>query len=227
MYLSDQFSARFMKTVNFRVVLAGVFCCLTLSLHAQNVPAETQVEEKTGTLTEQFIELKKKSNSWQEYKVVKEIWLNGFWGNVRDSLATIQQQLGETQAKVDEQNAQIQDINQTLTAKDKTIQASEHASTHISVLGIDLMKESFVTFFFATISILALLLGLAIYQFKRSNQVTAKTRHDYRSLQHELEEFRKKALERERKLRRELQTERNTVEELRTTSGQKDKTRFY
>lgn len=217
-----------MKTINFRTSLVGIFCCLTLSLYAQNAtqPQEPQ-EEGPKTLTEQFLFLKKKSNSWQEYKVVKETMLNSFWANIQDSLATFHRQLSETQAKVDAQNEEIQKINETLAAKDKTIQASEHASTHISVLGIDFMKESFVTFFWIAVSVLALLLALAILQYKRSDQVTAKTRHDYRSLQHELEEFRKKALERERKLRRELQTERNTVEELRATTGQKDKTRFY
>lgn len=217
-----------MKIINLRTVLVGIFCFLTLSLHAQNAnQSEESQEEAAKTLTDQFIYLKKKSNSWQEYKVVKETMLNNFWANIQDSLATFHRQLNETQAKVDEQNKEIQKINETLAAKDKTIQASEHASTHISVLGIDVLKDSFLTFFWISVSVLGLLLGLAIYQYKRSDQVTAKTRHDYRSLQHELEEFRKKALERERKLRRELQTERNTVEELRTTTGHKDKTRFY
>lgn len=219
-----------MKTINFRstLTLVGIFCCLTLSLYAQNAnqPEEPQ-EEAVNTLTEQFLYLKKKSNSWQEYKVVKETMLNNFWANIQDSVATFHRQLSETQAKVDAQNKEIQKVNETLAAKDKTIQASEHASTHISVLGIDVLKESFVTFFWISVSVLALLLGLAIYQYKRSDQVTAKTRHDYRALQHELEEFRKKSLERERKLRRELQTERNTVEELKATAGQKDRTRFY
>ncbi len=232
MYLPDQLSV-IMKTVNFRIILAGIFCFMALSLSAQDdTPTTETPEQGPQSLMEQFLHVKKESNTYKsntgrKYKVVQESMLDDFWTNIKDSVATFQQQLDATQAKVDEQNTEIKDVNQTLVAKDKTIQESDHASTHIGVLGIDLMKDSFVTFFFAAIIILGLMLGLAIYRFKRSNQVTAKTRHDYRSLQHELEEFRKKALERERKLRRELQTERNTVEELRTSSGQKDKTRFY
>ncbi len=223
-----------MKTINFRTVLVGILCCFSLSLAAQNAattqtPAQAQApeEEVANTLTEQFVLLKKKSNRWQEYRVVKETNLNQFWVNIQDSIANFQQQLNETQAKVVDQNQQIQKLNETITDKDESIQASEHASTHINVLGIDIMKESFLTFFWISVSVLALLLAFAIYQFKRSNRVTAKTRYDFRSLQHELEEFRKTALERERKLRRELQTERNMVEELKAMTGQKDKSRFY
>lgn len=217
-----------MKTVNFRNVLVGILCSLSLSLSAQNAnPAEEPEEEAPNTLSEQFLELKKKSNSYKEYKVVKETWLNGLWANIQDSVATVKQDLRETQAKVEAQNQKIQKLNESMAAKDKAVQASEHASTHISVLGMEVLKGSFLTFFWISISILGLLLALALYQYKRSNQLSAKTRKDYHSLQHELEEVRKTSLERERKLRRELQTERNMVEELRTSTGQKDKSRFY
>lgn len=217
-----------MKTVNFRNILVGILCSLSLSLSAQNAsPVEEPEEETPNTLTEQFLELKKKSNSYKEYKVVKEIWLNGLWANIQDSLATVKQDLRETQAKVEAQNQKIQQLNESMAAKDKAVQDSEHASTHINVLGMEVLKGSFLTFFWVSVSILGLLLALALYQYKRSNQVSAKTRKDYHSLQHELEDVRKTSLERERKLRRELQTERNLVEELRTTTGQKDKSRFY
>jgi len=69
--------------------------------------------------------------------------------------------------------------------------------------------------------VLALLLAGAIYQYRNSQKVTSKTRQDYRKLQHEIEEFRKNYLEKERRLRRELQTERNLVEELKVVASQK------
>ncbi len=219
-----------MKTINFRNFLAVILCCFTVTVYAQNASsaqANEPEEEVPNTLTEQFVYLKKKSNSWQEYKVIKKVMLDNFWTNIQDSLAMFHQQLDQTQAKIDAQQKEIRQKDETITAKDKAVQASEHASTHISVLGMDILKGGFLSFFWISVSVLGLLLAMAVYQYKRSHRQTAKTRRDYSSLQHELEEVRKTSLERERKLRRELQTERNAVEELKTMVGQKDKSRFY
>lgn len=178
------------------------------------------------TLPQQFEDLKERSNTYtsnsnNQYKVVRLSLLNQFWNNVSDSLGDVRLDLRETLGQVDTQEAEIRSLNSSIREKDAIVAASEHDSTHITVLGMDIPKEGFLNFFWIAVLILGLLLGGAIYQYRNSQRVTSRTRQDYRKLQHELEEFRKSSLEKERRLRRELQTERNLVEELKVVASQK------
>ncbi len=214
-----------MKFVLRHTLLFGLLIFSTYTLSAQVVaPAEQPIPKNflpNAPLQEQFVFLKDQSNSYKDKKIIREARLNRFWTNVKDSLAQVQQQLTATQAKFNTQGAEIGSLNETITEQQKTVDASEHASTHISVMGIDMLKNSFLSFFWITASILTLLLLVALYQYRNSKQVTSKTQYNLRAIQRELEDFRKKSLEKERKLRRELQTERNRVEELKLVASQK------
>ena len=209
---------RCMKTL-LRSTLLVFFSYLgSYTLFAQEV---TTPEYVPSTLQEQFVYLKDQSSTYKDKKIIREARLNDLWTNVQDSLAQIRKQLTATQGRINTQNGEIAGLNKKLEAQQQAVNDSEHASTHISVLGIDMLKESFLSFFWITASILTLLLLGALYQYRNSKQVTSKTQYNLRAIQRELEDFRKKSLEKERKLRRELQTERNRVEELKLVASQK------
>ena len=208
-----------MKTFLRYPFFLGLFFLGTLQLQAQE--AATGPAYSPTTLQEQFVYLKEQSSTYKDKKIIREVRLNRLWNNVKDSLAQVQQQLTATQGKVDAQGNEIAAINEDLKAQQQAVNDSEHASTHISVLGIDMLKQNFLSFFWITASILTLLLLGALYQYRNSKRVTSKTQYNLRAIQRELEDFRKKSLEKERKLRRELQTERNRVEELKLVASQK------
>ena len=207
-----------MKTVLQRTLAIGLLCIGFHSLLAQEAASP---EYTPSTLQEQFVYLKEQSNTFENKKIIREAQLNLLWTNVQDSLAQVHQQLGATQDKVAAQNDEISSLNEDLKAQQQAVNDSEHASTHITVLGIDMLKQNFLSFFWITASILTLLLLGALYQYRNSKRVTSKTQYNLRAIQRELEDFRKKSLEKERKLRRELQTERNRVEELKLVASQK------
>ena len=213
-----------MKLSFCHTLLLGLLIIGFHTLPAQVDPAEEKVPNNflpDAPLQEQFVYLKDESNAYKDKKIIREVRLNRFWTNVKDSLAQVRQQLTATQAKVNSQGTEIGSLNETIAAQQQTVNASEHASTHISVMGIDMLKNSFLSFFWITASVLTLLLLVALYQYRNSKQVTSKTQYNLRAIQRELEDFRKKSLEKERKLRRELQTERNRVEELKLVASQK------
>ena len=191
-------------------------------LFAQGVaPVEAPPAYQPTTLQEQFVYLKEQSSTYKNKKIIREARLNQLWTNVQDSLAQVQNKLTVTQGKIGAQNEEISSLNEKLQEQQQAVSDSEHASTHISVLGIDMLKQNFLSFFWITASILTLLLLGALYQYRNSKLVTSKTQYNLRAIQRELEDFRKKSLEKERKLRRELQTERNRVEELKLVASQK------
>ena len=211
-----------MKTLLRLALFIIPFCLGSHVLLAQGVaPAEALPAYQPTTLQEQFVYLKEQSSTYKDKKIIREARLNRLWTNVQDSLAQVQKKLTATQGKVGAQNEEITSLNGELKAQQQAVNDSEHASTHISVLGMDMLKQNFLSFFWITASILTLLLLGALYQYRNSKQVTSKTQYNLRAIQRELEDFRKKSLEKERKLRRELQTERNRVEELKLVASQK------
>ena len=211
-----------MKTLLRSTLFVISFCLGSYALLAQGVaPAEAPPEYQPTTLQEQFVYLKEQSSTYKDKKIIREARLNRLWTNVQDSLAQVQKKLTATQGKVSAQNGEITSLNEELKAQQRAVSDSEHASTHISVLGMDMLKQNFLSFFWITASILTLLLLGALYQYRNSKMVTSKTQYNLRAIQRELEDFRKKSLEKERKLRRELQTERNRVEELKLVASQK------
>jgi uncharacterized membrane-anchored protein YhcB (DUF1043 family) len=200
-----------------------LLCCLTLVASAQDnaTEEETATEPVATTLNEQFVQLKESSNTYNNFKIIRETRLDAFWVGVIDSIGATKEQLQFTQTKVNELQKELEGIKKDMAAKDKELAAHQHATTHISVLGIDVLKENFIYTFWGVISFLVLALLIIGYRFKENNRVTATTRKENSTLKEEMEEFKKRSLEKEKKLRRELQTERNTVEELKMMASQR------
>ncbi|WPP52947.1 hypothetical protein [Catalinimonas niigatensis] len=204
-----------MRTIN-RMLLLGSALCLALTTGF--------AQETSSTLDGQFNELLESSNSvksssGREYKVVNLQDLNSIWANVQDRMAASKEELAATQNKVESLNQEVTNLTQKIDEQQSIVEASEHAATHISVLGLDIPKDKFVGAFWITTAILLVLLAGAIYQFKRSRNVTQRTQMNFMQLQEEMEELRRTSLEKERRLRRELQTERNAVEEMGRNTG--------
>lgn len=212
-------TATFIKIVCRWILLLGFLCVGSLTLLAQ-INTEEQIAPD-ASLQQQFIYLKENANTYKDKKIVRETALNQFWTNVRDSVATVRQQLNASQSQINAHEQEMASMKEELQEGQAAVQASEYDSTHISVLGINVLKAGFLSFFWITVSILTLMLLIAIYQYRNSKRVTSKTQKNLRALQREIDDFRKKSLEKERKLRRELQTERNHVEELKLMASQK------
>ncbi len=210
-----------MKTIILRLLVISTLGGGLSGLSFNDAVAQDSSTKTPSSLREQFVFLKDESNTYKDKKIIRETDLNRFWVNVRDSLKQAHQQLALTKNNINTQKSEIDTLNAKLESQREMVEESEHASTHISVMGIDVLKNNFLSFFWITASVLTLLLLGALYQYRNSKMVTSKTQYNLRAIQRELEDFRKKSLEKERKLRRELQTERNRVEELKLVASQK------
>lgn len=183
----------------------------------QQDPASTPVEEvdeNSKSLYQQFVNLKDKSNTYQEYKVVKVTWLNGFWKNVKDSLEAAKSDFSVAQTEIEKQNAELENLKKTLAQKELEVNSSEYEKAHISVLGMDVLKSNYIIFNWTIILILLALVGVTFYSHKNSQKFASLKKADYDAIDKELVDFKAKAREKELRIKRELQTEMNRVEEL-------------
>lgn len=178
--------------------------------------ATVSQEPKNQGLSERYKFMKSNAQTFQDYKVIKEIALDGFWKIVMDSVNGQKLLISKTK----ENNARVE-ANLTiakLTLKKERDSASQilFDSTHISIVGVDFSKKVFLTATAVVIAIVGLLISFIIANMKlmRSNMKEKIVIADL--ILNEYEEFKRKTLEKQTKLSRELQNERNKLEELKT-----------
>lgn len=201
-----------MKSVKLQLIIGMIFLASSLAIGQDTeVPGDTTEE---NTLSQQFNSLKDKSNSYQEYKVIKLTSLNSFWSNVNDSLAAIQKEIIVANNNITSLQQNLDSLKNKLEAREAALEKSEYDIAHLRVLGMDVQKESYVSFTWGVFFVLLLLLAIAIAKYRSSNKVAVEKKSDYEALNNELNDCKQKAREKEIKLMRELQTERNHVEEL-------------
>ncbi len=183
------------------------------SLFAQQ-PVEP-VNEQSLKLNERYLQMKVKSQTYGDYKVIKEVILDGFWKTTTDSVKKAKSLLSEARESNTLLQAQLQSVQSEMKRKDQTIEDLTHAGTHINVLGLDLHKGVFVSFALLTIIGLLVFLGLISGRLKMIYQAMKDKMETVTILSQEFETYKRKALEKQMKLSRELQDERNRLLELR------------
>lgn len=199
-----------MKSLKVTLIIGMFFLAQSFAMAQDTSTAEVE----DNSLTAQFNTLKEKSNTYQEYKVIRLVSLNSLWKNVEDSLAAIHKEILEANNEIAGQNQKLDSLKSKLEAREAALEKSEYDIAHLQVLGMDVEKGSYVSFSWGVFFVLLLILAIAIAKYKSSNKVAVEKKTEYEELSQELNDYKQKAREKEIKLMRELQTERNTIEEL-------------
>jgi hypothetical protein len=170
--------------------------------------------DANANLNNRFAYIKATSQTFQDYKVIKEVRLDEFWRMTMDSVNKQRQAIKQSQQTIDLLTKQL-----TATgASVKTIQASMadlvHDSTHISFFGIPVNKWLFNILVLAVVGGLAFVIVLLLGRTRLINMAIKEKVDSLQSITDEFEQYKRKALEKEKKLSRELQTERNKLLEL-------------
>jgi len=185
----------------------------SLNTYAQNNQQPSQEEEKlslnSGSIDNQFEFIIRRSNRYQDYKVVKTNWLYTLKSHVLDSLKAVQDDLDSTNLVVSEQQKEIDDLKTNLSTTQTSLDATNKEKDSMALFGMQMSKSGYNMLMWIIIAGLLALLVLFIYKFKNSNSVTKQAKNALAEIEEEFEEHRKVALEREQKVRRQLQDEIN------------------
>jgi hypothetical protein len=164
------------------------------------------------TLRERFFIMKSKSQSYGDYKVIKESVLDGVWKITQDTIAGKNASIKSANANINTLKSQLSAAEKTLTAKEQSMAEILHSSTHINVIGIDLPKGAFISIAAITVAGLLGLLGLIIARMKLQSKSLAERNLAVSALTNEFDEYKHRAMDRQTKLSRELQDERNKLQ---------------
>lgn len=188
--------------------------CVLGVVGASAQKASDALENDDQTLRERYYVLKNKSQTYQDYKVIKENLLDGYWRIIEDSLRHNQATLREAYAEINNLNKELNENKAALQAKEESMQDVLYASTHIRVLGVDFDKGFFAGLMGAVIAALGLVIAVIYYSMKLMKSNLDEKVDLMNSISAEYEDYKRRAMDKQTKLSRELQNERNKLAEL-------------
>jgi septal ring factor EnvC (AmiA/AmiB activator) len=197
---------KLVKTVLF--VTFALFCITTI-----NAQDDTDQDEKLslneGTIDNQFEYVIRRSNNYQDFKVVKKTWLYELKAHTIDSLNAVHKELSDSQTTINSQSNEISQLKTDLTTTKTNLENTKKEKDSMALFGLQMSKGGYNVLMWAIIAALLALFLLFVYKFKNSNAVTKQAKKTLLETEEEYEEYRRNALEREQKVRRQLQDELN------------------
>ena len=171
--------------------------------------AQDSIQIRKNTLNDQMMEAFDKSNSYQEYKVVKKTQLATLKRNILDSVSVLDKKIEAQQSELGLQKSKIDSLTKTLTNTQQTLTDSKEKEDGIKIFGVLTSKATYNTIMWGIILLLLISGGFLFYRFLNSHKITNAAQLKMAELEIELEDNRRNSLEREQKLRRKLQDEIN------------------
>jgi len=171
--------------------------------------AQEATEQEATSLNGKFDKLYRISTSYQKYKVInKEKFLN-LKQQVLDSLKMAQTKITIKNNLLKEAQENINSTQDTLRQTVLKLEATIQKENVISFLGTPLSKALYNAILWSLIVFLLTGLLYFLFKFQKNSYLTKKGETDLQHIESAYENYRKKALEREQKLRRALQDELN------------------
>jgi uncharacterized protein YoxC len=190
-------------------------CLCLLSGYLTFGQATVDPLQENYSLKDRFAIMKAKSQTYQNYKVIKESVLDGVWKIIQDSLNAKQATIRTANQQIAQLKGEVQKTEQAMKAKDESVKEVVYDSAHINVLGIDFAKGVFLSIVGILIAALVAFLVFVMARMKVLDKSIREKTLTINMVSNEYEEYKKKAMEKQTKLSRELQDERNRLQELR------------
>lgn len=195
------------KTITMKKILILVFPILIV--FTSQLAAQDSIQVYKNTLNDQMTEAFEKSNSYQDYKVVKKTQLVTLKRNVLDSVSTLERKIVSQQNELKLQNSEIDSLSSMLKETQENLATSKEKEDGIELFGVLTSKATYNAIMWGIILLLLAVGGFLFYRFLNSHKVTNAAQLKMAEMEIELEDHRRNSLEREQKLRRKLQDEIN------------------
>ena len=202
--------------VHIEGYLSLLDCCPMKLLPIFLLISSTAFAQTSESLSARYGEMKEKSQTFKDYKVIKETTLDAFWASVADSIARKEQALVTAIGEIESVKNQIAQVQIEMKQKEAAVSEIVFDSEHITVLGISFHKAFFISLFFILSGSLIGLLALSFIRSQFLHKSAKEKAEAMLILNSEFEEYKHRAVEKQMKLSRELQNERNRLAELGT-----------
>ncbi|MFC4738682.1 hypothetical protein ACFO3U_01610 [Flavobacterium ponti] len=199
-----------MKRIKQNSILAFFILCTSI--------ITLQAQEKSTKLTNDLSNLIDKSNSFQDYKVIKKASITNFQASLNSYIKQEQSIQTNLENQINANNKEINALEKELKTIKNTNEKLAAEKANINFLGLSISKESY------SITMWALFLGalaaavILFLSFKRANKVTKESKTLLADLEEEYQNYRGVCVEREQSLRRQLFDEVKKSKDLKNVS---------
>jgi len=163
----------------------------------------------SGTIDSQFVHLTAISRSQNGFELVRRANLELIRRNVADSLAAYREQIAKISASIGQEQAAMASLADSLALVKGELEIARENRDSFAFFGLLMSKTTYSLLVWGIVLVLAIALVFYIYRFNQSHVVTRDARKAFDDLQTEFDQHRKKAMEKEQKLKRQLQDEIN------------------
>lgn len=191
-----------MKETLHKYLFGFLILTIPTFIFAQSRSIESVLD--STSLQGQFDYIYSKSNTYQNYKVVKISSLNALKQNSLDSIKQYKDQISNNLKNIDKLNSDLSARNTEITNIKEELSATKDAQDSISFLGMQITKGAYNTIMWGVIFCLLAISAILFSLYKRGYHVVKTTKTRLVEVQEDLENLRKNALVREQKLAREL-----------------------
>lgn len=198
-----------LSIVTIRIMRQILFLVFPLFLLSTAMIAQDSIQVRKNTLNDQMTDVFDKSNSYQEYKVVKKTQLATLRRNILDSVANLERKIGTQNSESEQQKSKIDSLSNNLKRTQENLAISKEKEDGIEIFGILTSKATYNTIMWSIIGALLLIGGFLFFRFLNSHKIINAAELKIAEMEIELEDYRRNSLEREQKLRRKLQDEIN------------------
>lgn len=181
-----------------------MICLQSLQAQSGN-PAQAD----TASLRVQFDQMLNASNRFQDFKVVRQSYLDAYIANVTDTVKVYTNEIAGLKTTIASQITKIDEQAALIGERETEIASLKDEKDSMNLLGLALPKATYsvvmwsiIGFLFAALLLVVARARVAVSSGREARQLQEKTAE-------ELESSRKNRLEVEQKLRRQLQDERN------------------
>ncbi|MFY7743331.1 MAG: tRNA (guanine-N1)-methyltransferase [Flavobacterium sp.] len=177
--------------------------------NAQTASKDSLPASINGNLNQQFDYVFQKSNSFQEYKVIKKEYFALLKENSTDSVNRFKKELEQLKGNFLAYDKNLQSLKDTLATTKSSLEEVKNAQNNMNFFGISVAKSSYSMIMWGIVLALLFLSLIILFRFKNAKTIANESLRNFEKLEEDFEDFKRKSLEKEQKLGRQLQDEIN------------------
>ena len=182
-----------------RYITILVFIAYVMPLLAQDEAVFDSLSIKS-----QFDYVIDKSNTFEQFKIVRYRHMNILKKSSLDSIKTLQANIDSNVLEINDLKNKQEELNTNLGNLQTELDAVTKSKNSMSFFGQEIPKSIYNSIMWGLVFGLAILSVILFTLFKRSHSITKETKIRLSEVEEEYENHRKTALKREQKLAREL-----------------------
>ncbi|QSS96866.1 hypothetical protein [Psychroflexus sp. ALD_RP9] len=179
------------------------------------VQAQNKIDSTANSVIKQFETTISKANNYQEYKVIKKQAIRNLQNEVTNEIERLETEINNLDETISKRNETIKNLKAEVSSLKTKNSSLENQQEEMKLFGsISLTKTTYRLVLWSIVAVLLLLLLFFMFRFRRSHIINGEIKANLKNLDHEFQNYKHSALEKQQKLGRQLQDAKNDLQKI-------------